>query len=70
MTMTAQIPGQGGPETGHWGAYCAFKNDRARLLALVSRDIRLVAIAIVVAYAAPVVPGIVARAVLLTLRVF
>jgi hypothetical protein len=70
MTMAARIPGHAGPETGQGGAYCAFKNDRARLLALVSRDIRLVAIAVVVALAVPAVPSIVARVLSLVLRVF
>lgn len=70
MTMAARIPGQAGPETGQGGAYCAFRNDRARLLALVSRDIRLVAIAVVVALAVPAVPGIFSRVVSLLLRLF
>lgn len=61
MTMAARIPGQSGPETARGGAYCAFKNDRERRLALVSRDIRLVAIAVVVAFALPAVPGIATR---------
>ena len=32
---------------GGYAPYCAFRNDRDRLLALVSRDIRLVLIAVV-----------------------
>lgn len=31
--------------------YCAFKNDRARLWALVSRDVRLVVVALIMALA-------------------
>ena len=37
--------------------YCSFKNDRARLWALVSRDIRLVLIAAALAFAAPAISG-------------
>lgn len=43
--------------SGENGPYCAFKNDRARLWALVSRDIRLVLIAIIIAFVAPSVPA-------------
>ena len=40
---------------GHWARwtaapYCEFKDDRARLLALVARDIRKVSITIVLAF--------------------
>lgn len=46
------------PRTGKaaaHGPYCAFKSDRDRLWALISRDIRLVLIAIILG-AAPWVP--------------
>lgn len=42
----ASINGRQRPDAN--SAYCSFKNDRARLLALVSRDVRLVLIAVVI----------------------
>lgn len=42
-------PSRSRPEKGEYKAYCAFTNDRFRLWALVSRDIRLVIIALLVA---------------------
>jgi len=50
-------------ETGPGSAYCAFKNDRARLLALVSRDVRMVLIAIALACTLPSTPALLLRAV-------
>lgn len=36
--------------------YCAYRNDRYRLLAMVSRDLRLIAVAAVSAYVGSKVP--------------
>jgi hypothetical protein len=47
--MSARKPEQSSP-------YCAFKNDRDRLWALVSRDLRLIIIAVLVAMATPSTP--------------
>ena len=45
-------------KAGEHSPYCAFRKDRDRLLALVSRDIRLVLIAVLVALAAPSAPAL------------
>lgn len=67
--MAARALGHAVPETGKDGAYCAFKDDQARLLALVSRDVRLVLIALVLAFALPAASGLVVRAVTFVLKV-
>ena len=52
--VRSENPRQEGASLGRWARwtaapYCAFKDDRARLFALVARDVRLLSIAIVLA---------------------
>jgi hypothetical protein len=48
MSGSDKQPGQ---KSGEISAYCAFKDDRNRLLALISRDVRLVIMAVIAALA-------------------
>lgn len=53
---SSQAPDKKGKENGN-SPYCAFKSDKHRLLALVSRDVRIVFCACVIIYAgAPYAP--------------
>jgi hypothetical protein len=63
-TLSARIDA----ETSRGSAYCAFKRDRERLLALVSRDLRLVLITVVVALTLPSSSGLLSSALALLSR--
>jgi hypothetical protein len=58
IAMARRSPGADPDKPNQHSPYCAFKSDSSRLWALVSRDVRLVLVAVLVVSGAPSFPSL------------